>query len=155
MKIHLFGLGTLMGLVLWTGVLGLGCASGTEDGTHDAAIAEDASEGDSGTTDGSAEATADAGGAPGVPTLTKVSIVSHGVIALGWTIPDSTCSFAEVMRKKDSGAYALAQKLAGTAASVQDILSHTNTAGVYCYTVACSLGGSLSNASNEKCVTHP
>lgn len=87
----------------------------------------------------------------GTPVLVSATLVVHGTMALAWQNPASTCSSLMINRKKDAGAYAVAQTLTGQATSVQDMPGHT--AGTYCYTVTCTLNGQSSSPSNEKCVT--
>ena len=90
-------------------------------------------------------------GPPGVPVLVDVSLVVHGTFMLSWQNPASGCSTLTVNRKKDAGAYAVAKMVTGTATQLMDQPGHT--AGTYCYTVVCSLGGADSAPSNEKCAT--
>ena len=90
-------------------------------------------------------------GPPGVPVLVDVSLVVHGTFKVSWQTPASGCSTITINRKKDAGAYAVAQMVTGAATQVMDQPGHT--AGTYCYTVVCTLGGADSAPSNEKCAT--
>ena len=112
---------------------------------------------DSGVAQQDAATTADAGSdsgatvAPGSPVLTAARLVTHGTMSLTWTLPASGCDTIVVNRKKDAGAYAVAQMLTGVAVSAMDMPGHAT--GTYCYTLVCTLGGMASEPSNERCVT--
>ncbi len=90
-------------------------------------------------------------GPAGVIVLLSATLVTHGTMALAWRNPSSTCATVEINRKKDAGAYAVAQTLTGVATSAQDMPGHAN--GNYCFTITCKLNGSAAAPSNEKCVT--
>ena len=85
------------------------------------------------------------------PVLVSASLVVHGTMALTWQNPAATCATILVNRRKDQGVYAVAQTLAGTTTSAEDMPGHDN--GTYCYTITCVLGGQASAPSNERCVT--
>lgn len=95
-------------------------------------------------------APADAGPAS-PPTLTSVTLQTHGTMSLTWDNPSSGCTTLELNRKKDSGTYALATMLTGVATSTLDMPGHAS--GTYCYTLVCVRGGSRSDPSNEMCAT--
>lgn len=90
-------------------------------------------------------------GVPGSPVLRSVTLVEHGVMELTWENPASGCSNLTINRKRDAGAYEVAQTVAGVATSAIDMPGHAS--GTYCYTVACTLGSLTSTPSNERCVT--
>ncbi len=85
------------------------------------------------------------------PVLVSATLVVHGTMALTWQNPAATCATVLINRRKDLGAYAVAQTLAGTTTSAEDMPGHDN--GTYCYTITCVLGGQASVPSNERCVT--
>lgn len=85
------------------------------------------------------------------PVLVSATLVVHGTMALTWQNPAATCATILINRRKDLGAYAVAQTLAGTTTSAEDMPGHDN--GTYCYTLTCVLGGQPSAPSNERCVT--
>lgn len=97
--------------------------------------------------------TADAGPAlPGVPVLTSVTVVTHGTMALTWQLPGSGCATIGVrMKVGTGGAWATVKTLTGVATSTQYSPGHAN--GTYCYQVTCTLQGTTSDPSNEKCAT--
>jgi len=90
-------------------------------------------------------------GEPGTPVLVSATLVVHGTMSLVWENPASTCTTIEINRKVDAGSYSVAQMLAGSTTSAQDMPSHA--AGTYCYTITCKLNDLASAPSNEKCVT--
>lgn len=151
--------GSILSIILLA--TAVGCGSG--DSGPDGGSAGDASSGggDAGTGGGDAGAGGDGGdgGAggdagmttPGTPVLLTASLVTHGTMSLEWQNPISTCATVEINRKKDTGAYSVAQTLTGQATSAQDMPGHAN--GTYCYTITCKLNGIASSPSNEKCVT--
>ncbi|MCC6995834.1 MAG: hypothetical protein IT370_14585 [Deltaproteobacteria bacterium] len=137
---------TLRTLVLVLFGVALGC-SDAEEHQHggdaaslgaDAAALPDASSGSDGAT-------------VAAPVLVSASLVVHGTMALTWQNPAATCATILVNRRKDQGVYVVAQTLAGTTTSAEDMPGHDN--GTYCYTITCVLGGQASAPSNERCVT--
>ena len=88
-------------------------------------------------------------GPPGTPVLVAVSLVVHGTFKVSWQNPASGCTTITVNRKKDAGAYGVAQTVTGAATEVTDQPGHVS--GNYCYTITCTLNGMDSAASNEKC----
>lgn len=137
--------------------LTFGCGSsepgpGTETGGDAGGRSDSGTGGRDAGTGGDAGSGGDGGtGAPGTPVLLAASLVTHGTMSLSWQNPTSTCVTVEINRKKDTGAYSVAQTLTGQATSAQDSPGHAN--GTYCYTITCKLNDLSSPPSNEKCVT--
>ncbi len=138
---------TIRLLVLALFGLALGC-SDAEEHHHGA---------DAGNLGADAAILADGGGSSdgattvAAPVLVSATLVVHGTMALTWQNPAATCTTVAINRRKDLGAYAVAQTLPGTTTSAEDMPGHDN--GTYCYTLTCTLGGQASAPSNERCVT--
>ncbi len=94
----------------------------------------------------------DAGPAmPGVPVVTSVTVVTHGTMAITWQLPSSGCTTLSLKMKVGAGAYSTVRSLTGVATSTQYMPGHAN--GTYCYQLTCTLQGTESAASNERCAT--
>ena len=139
--------------VFWFAIV-IGCSNGDSEPTGIDARADVIDSG-SGEADAQPDAAVvvDAGSSPpGTPVLLSASLVAHGTMALAWQNPASTCATVEINRKKDAGAYSVAQTLTGQATSAQDSPGHTS--GTFCYTITCKLGGLASSPPNQTIAPH-
>lgn len=87
---------------------------------------------------------------PGVPVL--VSVISGGhAMDITWQLPSSGCSTVALRMKPPAGAYSTVRSVTGTTTTTQYSPGHSS--GTYCFQVTCSLGGSESTPSNERCAS--
>jgi hypothetical protein len=139
---------------------GVGCSSSTTSTATDAGseqAADAATHDDGGTATGvdSGSGAADSGAEPAsskpaTPTVASVEPLTGG-LHVTWKLNDTGLTAVELWRKKDSGAYAKAYTLPGTATSQHD--EAAMAPGMYCYQVMTIRGSDMSDMSPEKCGT--
>ncbi len=119
-------------------------------GTRDTGVANDAeTPADSGP--GEVDSgTAAASGKPATPQLLSAEPLSGGLHIM-WKLNDTGLTGVELWRKKDTGTYAKAYSLPGTATSQHD--EAAMAPGMYCYQVMTIRGAEMSDMSAEKCGT--
>jgi hypothetical protein len=140
--------------------VGVGCSSSTTSTATDAGsepIADAATHDDGGTgtvvdsgsgaVDSGAEA---ASSKPATPTVVSAEPLGGG-LHVTWKLNDTGLTGVQLWRKKDSGAYAKAYTLPGTATSQHD--GAATAPGTYCYQVMTIRGSDMSDMSPEKCGT--
>jgi hypothetical protein len=127
------------------------CSHSADDdhATHDAGTTDDAAAQNSGGPDGAVDGGAKTG-KPATPQVTMVMPMG-GALHVTWKLNDTSLGAVALMRKKDSGAYAKAYTLPGTAISQHD--SGATGSGTYCYQVVTTRDGVDSDPSNEMCGT--
>jgi hypothetical protein len=134
--------------------VGVGCSSSTTSTVTDAGSEHadgGAHEGGTGTAVDSGSGSAEASTAkPATPTVASVEPLTGG-LHVTWKLNDTGLTAVELWRKKDSGAYAKAYTLPGTATSQHD--EAAMAPGMYCYQVMTIRGSDMSDMSPEKCGT--
>jgi hypothetical protein len=142
--------------------VGVGCSSSTtstatDAGSEHAADAAAHEDGGTGTVADSGSGAVDSGGdaepagsKPSTPTVLSVEPLGGGLHVM-WKLNDTGLTGVQLWRKKDSGAYAKAYTLPGTATSQHD--GAAMAPGTYCYQVMTIRGSDMSDMSPEKCGT--
>ena len=135
---------------------GVGCSSDSTPTPTDPAIdASAVHHPGSGTTEDSgpvADSGGDSGGSskPATPDVVSVEPLAGG-LHVTWKLNGTKLTGVELWRKKDSGTYAKAFSLPGTATSQHD--EGAKAPGKYCYQVMTVRGDEMSEMSAEKCGT--
>jgi hypothetical protein len=140
--------------------VGVGCSSSTtstvtdagsehaaDGGVHDGTGTGTVVDSGSGAADSGAEA---ASSKPATPTVLSAEPLGGG-LHVKWKLNDTGVTGVELWRKKDSGTYAKAYSLPGTAISQHDVAA--TAPGTYCYQVMTIRGTDMSDMSPEKCGT--
>ena len=134
--------------------VGVACSSSTSaptpaDSGTPATPADSGPEGvdSGGGVDSGAEA---ASGKPATPEVVSVAPLSGG-LHVTWKLNGTALTGVELWRKKDTGAYAKAYTLPGTATSQHD--GAATAPGMYCYQVKTVRDSETSELSAEKCGT--
>lgn len=140
---------------------GFGCSSNTtstvtdagsehaDGGTHDGTGTGTEVDSGSGAVDSGGDAEP-ASSKPATPTVVSAAPLGGG-LHVTWKLNDTGLTGVELWRKKDSGTYAKAYTLPGTATSQHD--GAATAPGMYCYQVMTIRGSDMSDMSPEKCGT--
>ncbi len=89
-------------------------------------------------------------GQPATPEVLSVEPLAGGLHVM-WKLNATGLTGVQLWRKKDSGSYAKAFSLPGTATSQHD--EGATAPGTYCYQVMTVKGAEMSEMSPEKCGT--
>ena len=88
---------------------------------------------------------------PATPTISAVEKMA-GALHVTWKLNDTGLTNVLLFRKKDTGAYAKAYTLPGTATAQHDMAA-TSAGATYCYQVQTVKAGAMSELSAEMCGT--